>query len=223
MILIPLGPPGSGKGTQAKKISTEKGWAHLSTGDMFRAAIQQGTALGKKAKSFIDQGELVPDDVTIGLIEERIQAPDCKSGFILDGFPRTVPQAQALGKLLEAEGKGIDLVVLFEIPDAELVGRLSGRRICSKCGAMYHVKAAPPKKANTCDQCGTIPLTQRNDDREEVIGNRLSVYHKQTAPLVEFYERAGKFARIDAAQAPEQVHTVLDKLIEKYRRGSSSS
>ena len=213
MILIPLGPPGSGKGTQAKRISTKRGWAHLSTGDMFRAAIKDGTPMGLQAKLFMDKGDLVPDAVTIGLIADRIEAPDCKKGFILDGFPRTIPQAEALGELLKKKNLSVDLVVLFDIADEELVGRLTGRRVCGKCGAMFHLTASPPKKPDTCDQCGTSPLTHRSDDSESVIRNRLSVYHKQTAPLIEYYRKAGKFKMIDATVAPDTVQASLEKLL----------
>jgi adenylate kinase len=213
VILIPLGPPGSGKGTQAKRISSKLGLAHLSTGDMFRAAIQQGTEMGMKAKSFMDKGELVPDTVTIGLIADRIQGSDCKKGFILDGFPRTVAQAEALGELLKKRNTPVDAVVLFEIPDSELIGRLSGRRICSKCGAMYHLTASPPKKADVCDQCGTTPLTHRSDDQIDVIKNRLSVYHNQTAPLIDFYKKSGKFHSIDATRSPDEVEKQLQKFL----------
>ena len=213
MILIPLGPPGSGKGTQAKRVSDKRGLAHLSTGDMFRSAIQAGTPMGLKAKSFIDKGDLVPDDVTIGLIADRIQAPDCKAGFILDGFPRTLPQAEALNGLLKEKGLSVGKVILFEIPDEELVGRLTGRRVCGKCGAMYHIAASPPKKADTCDKCGTSPLTQRSDDKEDVIRNRLAVYHKQTSPLVDFYTKSGKLQRLDATRPPDQVQSLLERLL----------
>ena len=213
MILIPLGPPGCGKGTQAKRIASRLGLAHLSTGDMFRAAIKDGTEMGKQAKAFIDRGELVPDSVTIGLIADRLKAPDCQSGFILDGFPRTVAQAQALEELLKARGTPIDRVVEFQIPDQELVGRLSGRRTCSKCGAMYHLKAAPPKKPDTCDQCGTSPLTHRSDDHSDVIKNRLNVYHQQTAPLIDFYRKSGKLCTLNASLPPDQVEKQLEKFL----------
>lgn len=210
MILIPLGPPGSGKGTQAKRFSLKRGWAHLSTGDMFRTAIQNSTPLGIQAKSYMDKGELVPDEVTIGLIADRIRQPDCTQGFILDGFPRTVPQAQALAALLAKQGKSVGVVVLFEIPDSQLIGRLSGRRICSKCGAMYHLTLSPPKRADTCDQCGTAPLMHRSDDHVEVIEKRLSVYHKQTSPLIQFYDKQGLLKKIDATRSPDQVEAELE-------------
>jgi adenylate kinase len=208
MITVLLGPPGSGKGTQAKRLSKEKGWPQLSTGDMLRSAIAQGTALGLEAKGFMDKGSLVPDSVVIGLIGERTQAPDCRNGFILDGFPRTIPQAESLDQTLEKKGLKVSFAVLFEIPDSELVTRLSGRRTCVKCGAMYHIASARPKKEGSCDQCGS-PLVQRDDDRPEVIQKRLQVYHSQTAPLVGYYRAQKKLSTLDASQTPEQVYRAL--------------
>lgn len=209
MILVLLGPPGSGKGTQAKRLSKEKGWPQLSTGDMLRSAISNGTELGLKAKSFMDKGELVPDQVVIGLISERMKSPDCQNGVILDGFPRTIPQAEALDQELERNGTRVDRAVLFEIDDQKLVTRMAGRRTCTSCGAMYHVVAAPPKQEGRCDQCGSDQIVQRDDDRPEVIKNRLEVYRRQTAPLVEYYDGQKKLKKIDADQAPEQVHSDL--------------
>jgi len=198
MILVLLGPPGSGKGTQAKRLSTEKSWPQLSTGDMLRAAIRIGSDLGKRAKSFMDKGSLVPDEVVIGLIAERTQSPDCSQGFILDGFPRTVPQAESLDRTLASRGLATNRAVLFEVDDSQLVRRLSGRRTCEKCSAMYHVETQQPKALGICDQCGG-KLIQRSDDLETVIQNRLKVYHDQTAPLVGFYEHQKKLRRIDAS------------------------
>jgi len=209
MILVLLGPPGSGKGTQAKKFAMEKGWPQLSTGDMLRAAISQGTALGVQAKSFMDRGALVPDDVVVGLIAERTKQSDCKNGFILDGFPRTIPQAQSLDAMLGGNGKSVNRAVLFEIADGELVKRLSGRRTCSKCGAMYHIENLRPKKDGVCDTCGSV-LIQRDDDQTAVIEKRLSVYHSQTAPLIGYYEGQKKLRRLDASQSPAEVHAVLE-------------
>lgn len=204
MILVLLGPPGSGKGTQAKKLTVSKGWPQLSTGDMFRAAIAAGTPLGKEAKGFMDRGELVPDSVVVGVIAERIQAPDCANGFILDGFPRTIPQAEALDQMLAEKGRSVSRAVLFDIPDAELVSRLSGRRTCVKCGAMFHIQSMRPKQDGICDACGS-QLVQRDDDQVEVIQKRLRVYHEQTAPLVSYYEKQGKLRTIAAQKAPEVV------------------
>ncbi len=208
MILVFLGPPGSGKGTQAKRLSVSKGWPQLSTGDMLRAAIQAGTQLGLEAKSFMDKGALVPDTVVVGLIGERILNPDCSSGFILDGFPRTIPQAEALDELLKKQGRSVSRTILFEIADRLLVGRLSGRRTCPKDGSMFHVEASPPKQAGICDSCGG-PLVQRPDDQESVIEKRLQVYHQQTAPLVGYYQGAGILRAIVASESPEAVANQL--------------
>jgi adenylate kinase len=208
MILVLLGPPGSGKGTQAKMLVAEKKWPQLSTGDMLRAAIGAGSELGLQAKSFMDRGALVPDDVVIGLIRERSTAPDCQKGFILDGFPRTIPQAEALGKMLQSQGRAVDRAVLFNIPDSELVRRLSGRRTCPGCGSMFHIESARPKKDGICDQCGKA-LVIRDDDKPEVIQKRLAVYHQQTAPLVDYYRKSGKLRELDATQSPSNVSKAL--------------
>ena len=199
MILVLLGPPGSGKGTQAKMLSSERQWPQLSTGDMLRSAIAKQTKLGLEAKAFMDKGALVPDEVVIGLIAERTTAADCREGFILDGFPRTIPQAEALEKLLRTRHRAIDRAVLFEIQNEELVRRLSGRRTCLKDGSMYHLETMPPKKDSICDTCGS-PLVQRDDDKPEVIQKRLEVYRAQTEPLVKFYESASKLKKLDASR-----------------------
>jgi adenylate kinase len=212
MILIFLGPPGSGKGTQAKRVIKEKHWPQLSTGDMLRAAISQGSKLGLEAKGYMDRGALVPDGVVIGLIGERIAAPDCKGGFILDGFPRTIPQAESLEKMLQDQGKNVDCAVLFDVPDQELIRRLSGRRTCLKCGAMYHIESAKPKQQGICDQCQSA-LIQRDDDQADVIRKRLDVYHQQTAPVAEFYRNRGKLRVLDATQDPTVVGQALYKVL----------
>jgi adenylate kinase len=212
MILVLLGPPGSGKGTQAKKLVTEKSWPQISTGDMLRAAISRGTKLGLEAKSFIDKGALVPDSVVIGLIEERTRESDSKGGFILDGFPRTIPQAEALDGLLGRQGRKVERAVLFDVADTELVRRLSGRRTCPKCSAVYHVETQPPRTPGSCDKCGSA-LIQRDDDRPEVIQNRLAVYHQQTSPLIDFYRKQSKLRTIDAARSPEEVTRALGNAI----------
>ncbi|MBL7716072.1 MAG: adenylate kinase [Bdellovibrionales bacterium] len=214
MILIFLGPPGSGKGTQAKRLIKEMSIPQLSTGDMLRAGIAAGTELGMKAKAFMDKGDLVPDSVVIGLIQERIGASDCKPGFILDGFPRTIPQAEALDRMLSGLGRSVDRVVEFKIDDQELVSRLSGRRTCPKCSAMYHVVTQKPAKDGVCDQCGTQGLIQRTDDQPKVIQDRLAVYHKQTAPLVGFYTQQKKLRSINALDAPEKVTDALKKALK---------
>ncbi len=208
MILILLGPPGSGKGTQAKRLVSERGTPQLSTGDMLRSAIAAGTKLGLEAKSFMDQGALVPDSVVIGLINERTQQPDCKEGFILDGFPRTIPQAESLDRTLKVQGRQIDRVVLFDMPDAELVRRLSGRRTCVNCGSMFHVDTKKPRVDGVCDNCGSN-LVHRDDDRPEVIQKRLAVYHQQTSPLVGYYQKTGKLKSLDASQSPDSVARAL--------------
>jgi adenylate kinase len=205
MILVLLGPPGSGKGTQAKRLESERKWPQLSTGDMLRTGISQGTHLGLEAKTYMDNGSLVPDAVVVGLIAERIEAPDCQAGFILDGFPRTISQAQSLDQMLAGLNRKVDRAVLFRIEDHELVRRLSGRRTCLKCGSMYHVETTRPKVDGVCDRCGSDQIVQRDDDHPEIIAKRLAVYHKQTAPLVEFYEAQGKLRSLDAAHQPDQV------------------
>jgi adenylate kinase len=212
MILVLLGPPGSGKGTQAKKLVMSRHWPQLSTGDMLRAAISEGTQLGKEAKAFMDKGALVPDEVVIGLIAARSQAPDSKNGFILDGFPRTIPQAEALDKMLKAQGRQVDAGILFKIPDSELLRRLCGRRTCLSCGSMFHVETLKPRQEGICDKCGA-PLVHRDDDKAEVIQKRLAVYHQQTEPLVKYYEAAKKLKSIDATQPPEQVTASLEKTL----------
>jgi adenylate kinase len=214
MISIFLGPPGSGKGTQAKHFQSARGWPQLSTGDMLRAAIAGKTELGERAKSFMDKGALVPDELVIALIEKRTSDADCALGFILDGFPRTLPQAEALAKMMAAKGQELDAVFYFRISDAELVTRLSGRRTCSKCGAVYHVKFSPPKQTGVCDKCAGA-LIQRDDDQESVILNRLSVYQKQTSPLVDFYRQRKVLHEIDASAPPTQVQAGLDSLFGK--------
>ena len=212
MILILLGPPGSGKGTQAKKLVAEHQWPQLSTGDILRAAIAAGSKLGVEAKSYMDRGALVPDQVVIGLIEERVKQPDYKDGFILDGFPRTVAQAEALEKVLKAQGREVGKVLFFDLADAEVVRRLAGRRTCLKCGAMFHVDSAKPRKEGVCDACGS-PLVQRDDDKPEVINKRLVVYHQQTAPLVDFYQQRNKLSTVQASQDLDEVTQTLTRML----------
>ncbi|MBY0469667.1 adenylate kinase [bacterium] len=213
MIIVLLGPPGSGKGTQAKRLATERKWPQLSTGDMLRSAIANGTQLGLEAKSFMDKGALVPDQVVIGLISDRMSKDDCRKGFILDGFPRTIPQAEALDKMLADAMRPVDRAIFFQIQDKELVRRLSGRRTCSKCGTMFHVESAKPKKDGVCDACGSN-LIQRDDDKADVIQKRLSVYHQQTSPLVDFYKKQHKLKTINAAQKQDDVHNQLEQALQ---------
>ncbi len=210
MIVVFLGPPGSGKGTQAKKLSKEMGLLHISTGDLLREAVKNGTPLGKKAKEYMDKGELVPDEVVISLIEE-VMPKD--GGFILDGFPRTVPQAIALEEMLKKYGRDVDKVVLFEISEEVVVDRLSGRLTCSVCGAVYHIRYNPPKQEGICDLCGG-KLIQREDDKEEVVRRRFKVYREQTAPLIEFYEKRHKLIRLDATKDVEEVHSRLLEVLK---------
>jgi adenylate kinase len=216
MISVFLGPPGSGKGTQAKKFSAERAIPQLSTGDMLRAAIAAGTLLGRSAQEFMSRGALVPDEVVIGLIRERTEQPDCRNGFILDGFPRTIPQAVALDDLLAQRKQSIASAILFQIDDAVLVSRLTGRRTCVKCGAMYHAETMKPRQQGICDQCGS-ELVQREDDREDVIRKRLSVYHQQTAPLVEYYSKRGILSPVDAAASPAVVFESVSRKLELGR------
>ena len=208
MISIFLGPPGSGKGTQAKRLTAAKKWPQLSTGDMFRANITAKTPMGLAAKKFMDEGQLVPDDVVIGMIRARIEEADCNLGFILDGFPRTIPQAEALDQMLAAKNLSVGRVIEFKIDDAELVGRLCGRRTCSKCGTLYHVQTSPTKVAGVCDKCGGAVI-QRDDDQESVIEKRLKVYHAQTSPLVAFYSAQKKLKSLDASQPMDAVFHAL--------------
>ncbi|NLI95613.1 MAG: adenylate kinase [Synergistaceae bacterium] len=210
MRLIFLGPPGSGKGTQAAKLIEKVQVAHISTGDILRENVKLGTALGMKAKEFMDAGKLVPDDLIIEMMKRRLQDGDCARGFILDGFPRTVPQAEALEKMLNELGLKLDAVILFKVSDEVVVERLSGRRGCRNCGAIYHIRFKPSSRGDSCQICGG-DLVQREDDREEVIRKRLEVYHSQTAPLVGFYREKGMLLEVDAGKSSDEVlKTILD-------------
>jgi len=204
MRIILLGPPGAGKGTQAETLVKKLNIPHISTGDMFRQAIKEGTALGTKAKEFMDQGKLVPDEVTIGIVKERIAEEDCREGFLLDGFPRTVYQAEALDGILKDMKIALDAVINIEVPKEKLIERLTGRRVCKACGATFHTVFNPPAEAGKCDKCGEN-LYQRADDSEETVVNRLNVYEKQTAPLIEYYNHQGKLKTIDGDQPIDEV------------------
>ncbi|MBQ9614937.1 MAG: adenylate kinase [Selenomonadaceae bacterium] len=204
MHILLMGPPGAGKGTQAANLVKELGVPHISTGDMFRAAVKEGTELGKQAKACMDAGKLVPDEVTIGIVRERLAKDDCKKGFILDGFPRTVEQADALNGILKELGLALKRVLNINVPAADLVERAVGRRICKKCGATYHVSFNPTKKEGVCDDCGG-ELYQRADDTKETMENRLSVYEASTRPLIEYYEKAGIYTEVDGRQPINQV------------------
>jgi adenylate kinase len=196
MNLILLGPPGAGKGTQAKMMVEAYGIPQISTGDMLRAAVKNQTELGMEAKKYMDAGGLVPDEVVIGLVKERLSEDDCAKGFMLDGFPRTVPQAEELDKVLDGLGKNIDHVVSIEVPNDELMGRLTGRRTCKACGQGFHMVFDPPKKEGACDKCGG-ELYQRDDDNEATVSNRLEVYEDQTKPLIDYYTGKGSIRPID--------------------------
>lgn len=203
--LILLGPPGAGKGTQAGRIVTEYGIPHISTGDILRSAVKNQTQMGLEAKKFMDAGELVPDSVVIGIVKDRLQEPDTAKGFLMDGFPRTIPQAEALDEALEGLGRAVSKTVVILVDEEDLVRRLTGRRICRSCQAPFHVMFNPPKAENVCDVCSG-ELYQRDDDTEATVRNRLEVYRNQTEPLIEYYDRQGVVARIDGAQAPEAVY-----------------
>lgn len=204
MKIVMLGAPGAGKGTQADKIAEKYNIPHISTGDIFRSNIKAGTELGKKAKSFIDQGLLVPDEVTIGMLLDRIHEADCENGYILDGFPRTIPQAESLTAALEENGEAIDFALDVEVPDANIVNRMAGRRACLKCGATYHTEFAAPKKEGICDKCGSEPVL-RDDDKPETVQKRLEVYHEQTHPLIDYYKKKGVLHAIDGTLSMETV------------------
>ncbi len=209
MILVFLGPPGAGKGTQAKLLSQRMEFLHISTGDLLREAVKNQTPLGKKAKEYMDRGELVPDELIVQLIEEAMP----KGGnVILDGFPRTVNQALALEEMLKGKGEKISKVLFFDVPDEVIIDRLSGRRVCSKCGAVYHVKYNPPKVEGMCDLCGGS-LVQRDDDKEEVVKKRLEVYRKQTQPLIEFYQDRGIIYKLDAKKGVEELFEEVKGLV----------
>ncbi len=214
MNLILLGPPGAGKGTQAKKIVEKYGIPHIATGDILRDAVAKGTELGKKAKEYMDRGELVPDDIVIGIVKERLQQPDCEKGFLLDGFPRTLKQAEALDEMLKELGKKIDAVIYIDVPEEEIVKRIVNRRTCRKCGAVYHLIYAPPKEPNKCDKCGG-ELYQRDDDKEETVRQRFRVYMENTAPLIEYYEKKGLLYRVDGTKSIDEVFAQIEEILKK--------
>ena len=213
MKIIMLGAPGAGKGTQAKKIAEKFQIPHISTGDIFRANIKNGTELGKKAKSYMDQGQLVPDELTVDLLMDRVKNDDCKDGYVLDGFPRTIPQAEALEEALSKNGDSIDYAINVDVPDENIINRMSGRRACVKCGATYHLEHIPPKTENICDTCGS-ELILRDDDKPETVKNRLEVYHKQTQPLIDFYSKKGVLKEVDGTKQMEEVFNAITALIQ---------
>ncbi len=208
MRIIMLGAPGAGKGTQAKKVAEAYGIPHISTGDIFRANIKGGTELGKKAKSYMDAGKLVPDELVCDLVADRIAQDDCKEGFILDGFPRTIPQAEALEEAVKKLGTKMDYAVDVDVPDEAIIARMSGRRACVGCGATYHVEYNPPKVEGVCDHCGEA-LILRDDDKPETVKTRLDVYHKETQPLIDFYAAREILVTVDGTQPMDQVFEAI--------------
>ena len=212
MKIIMLGAPGAGKGTQAKMIAEKYGVPHVSTGDIFRANIKEGTELGKEAKQYMDQGLLVPDELTVKILLDRVAKDDCKNGYILDGFPRTIPQAEVLDKALNELGDKIDYAIDVDVPDENIVKRMGGRRACLTCGATYHIEHVPPKKEGICDKCGS-ELVLRDDDKPETVKNRLSVYHEQTQPLIDFYTEKGVLRTVDGTQDMKDVFAAIVKIL----------
>ena len=204
MKIIMLGAPGAGKGTQAKKIAEKYQIPHISTGDIFRANIKGGTELGMKAKTFMDQGMLVPDEITIGMLMDRIGQEDCINGYVLDGFPRTIPQAESLTKALAERGEKVDYAINVDVPDENIINRMSGRRACLGCGATYYIIFNPPVKEGICDTCGQ-ELVLRDDDKPETVKKRLDVYHQQTQPLIDYYKNAEVLAEVDGTQPMDAV------------------
>ncbi|MGQ9513128.1 adenylate kinase [Thermodesulfitimonas sp.] len=214
MNLLIMGPPGAGKGTQAAEIIKELKIPHISTGDMLREAVKQGTEMGKKAKEYIDKGQLVPDDVIIGVVKERLGQPDCKVGFLLDGFPRTLPQAEALDQTLKEMGIKLDAVINIRVPREKIVDRITGRRVCRSCGATYHVVNKPPKESGKCDRCGG-ELYQRSDDTAETVNKRLDVYEAQTQPLLDYYGKQGIVLDINGDQP---INKVLEDILAALKK-----
>ncbi len=208
MKIVMLGAPGAGKGTQAKMIAAKYEIPHISTGDIFRANIKNGTELGAKAKAYMDQGLLVPDELTCDLVVDRIQQPDAANGYVLDGFPRTIPQAECLTDALEKLGSSIDYAIDVDVPDENIVKRMGGRRACIKCGATYHIEFAAPKTEGVCDTCGEA-LVLRDDDKPETVKNRLDVYHKQTQPLIDFYTEKGVLKTVDGTVDMQDVFAAI--------------
>ncbi len=208
MKIIMLGAPGAGKGTQAKRIAEKYTIPHISTGDIFRANIKNGTDLGKKAKEYMDQGLLVPDELTCDLVMDRIQQDDCKNGFVLDGFPRTIPQAEALDEALTKIGQKMDYAIDVDVPDENIVNRMGGRRACLSCGATYHVEFNPTKAEGVCDACGAQTVL-RDDDKPETVQKRLMVYHDQTQPLIDYYKKQGILKSVDGTQPMEAVFDAI--------------
>lgn len=216
MNVVLMGPPGAGKGTQAELIKNEYPIPHISTGDMFREAVSQGTELGKEAKKYMDAGQLVPDQVTIGIVRERLAQPDCKKGFLLDGFPRTTVQAQALDEVLEESGRRIEAVINIDVPSGVLIERMSGRVTCRECKAVYNVHSNPPQQRGVCDHCGG-ELIQRSDDQGDTVARRLDVYLEQTNPLLDYYQQRDMLYNIDGNRATRAVYADVKTILEKLQ------
>ncbi|MCR4961291.1 MAG: adenylate kinase [Lachnospiraceae bacterium] len=212
MKIIMLGAPGAGKGTQAEMISEKYGLPHISTGDIFRANIKNGTELGKEAKKYMDQGQLVPDELTVKILLDRVAQADCKNGYVLDGFPRTIPQAEVLDAELTKLGDKVDFAINVDVPDDNIINRMSGRRACVSCGATYHVVFNPTKVEGVCDKCGAN-LILRDDDKPETVKNRLDVYHKQTQPLIDFYSKKGILKEVDGTVAMNEVFNAITAIL----------
>jgi adenylate kinase len=212
--VIFLGAPGAGKGTQARRLAAGSGVPQVATGDMLREAVAEGTPLGREAKRYMDQGALVPDEVVIGLVDERLARPDAGRGYVLDGFPRTVAQAEALDGLLRRRGQALDRVVFFDVSREELLRRLTGRRVCRQCGAAFHLVSAPPKEQGRCDQCGG-DLYQRTDDGESTVAHRLDVYQAQTAPLLDYYKQRGLLVRVAGEGPVDRVAAAIQKAVKE--------
>ena len=212
MKIIMLGAPGAGKGTQAKMIADKYGVPHISTGGIFRAKIKNGTELGMEAKKYMDQGLLVPDELTVRILLDRVAQDDCKNGYVLDGFPRTIPQAEVLDSELTKLGDHIDYAINVDVPDENIVKRMSGRRACLTCGATYHIEHVPPKKEGICDVCGS-ELVLRDDDKPETVKNRLNVYHEQTQPLIDFYTEKGVLKTVDGTVPMEEVFAAITAIL----------
>ncbi len=214
MKIIMLGAPGAGKGTQAKRLAAKYGIPHISTGDIFRANIKNGTELGQKAKVFMDQGLLVPDELVVDLIMDRFQEPDCENGYVLDGFPRTIPQAKALDAALAGKNDAVEYAIDVDVPDETIISRMSGRRACVACGATYHLVTIPPRKEGICDVC-QAELILRDDDKPETVEKRLKVYHEQTQPLIDYYKEKGILRSIDGTRSPEDTFSDIIGIVER--------
>lgn len=215
MKIIMVGAPGAGKGTQAKRIAEKYDIPHVSTGDIFRANLKEGTELGLKAKVYMDQGALVPDEITIGMLMDRIHQADCKNGYVLDGFPRNIPQAEALTRALDASGESMDAVIDINVPDDNIMERMSGRRLCRKCGEGYHTVFNPPRADGVCDVCGG-ELYMRDDDQPETVRKRLTVYHDQTQPLIEYYTKQQILKSVDGTQRMDKVFADIVTILDAY-------